>query len=234
MPKLTLALPALVALSLLSAPTFAAEGKWQEVSRKGDLVIYKRDRPDSDLKEVKAVGVIDAPHWVVKNVIDDKARYKEFMPYTKASTVIKKERDTIVTYQRLDTPIISNRDYTIRVKDESRRLPDGRIVYKSSWTPANHLGPKEIDGVVRVKVNEGYWLLEEDGPNKTRATYYLFTDPGGSLPSFIVNSANTTAIPDLFKAIEGQAKGPRYRQTRPTLPADENVAPPTTLESVKQ
>lgn len=226
-----LALPVL--LSLLCGTALAADG-WEEASRQDGLVIYKRDKPGSDLKEVKAVGTIRAPSWVVKNVIDDKARYKEFMPYTKASTVLRTEKDAVVTYQLLDTPIISNRDYTIRVKDESRRLPDGRIIYKSSWSPANHLGPKEKDGVVRVKVNEGYWLLEEDGPDKTRATYYLFTDPGGSLPTFVVNSANTTAIPGLFKAIEEQARGPRYRKARPKLPTDENVAPPTTLEAVKQ
>lgn len=229
MQKLTIALPAL--LLLLGGPALA-EG-WQVASKKGDLVIYKRDRKDSPLKEVKAVGVIKAPSWVVKNVVDDKGRYKEFMPYTKVSDVLKADRETIVTYQLLDTPIISNRDYTIRVKDESRRLADGRVVYKSSWSPANHLGPKEKDGVVRVKVNEGYWLLEEAGPDATKATYYLFTDPGGSLPAFVVNSANTTAIPDLFKAIEKQAQGPRYRKTRPPLPADENVAPPATLEAPK-
>lgn len=230
MPKPWIALPAL--LLLLCGPALANDG-WEVASKKGDLVIYKRDRKGSELKEVKAVGIIKAPHWVVKNVIDDKGRYKEFMPYTKVSDVIKADRHTIVTYQRLDTPIISNRDYTIRVRDESRRLPDGRIVYKSSWSSANHLGPKEQDGVVRVKVNEGYWLLEEAGPETTKATYYLFTDPGGSLPTFIVNSANTTAIPDLFKAVEQQAQGPRYRKTRPALPADENIDPPATVEAPK-
>lgn len=224
---------ALALLLLLPAPFAHAEAAWEEASKSDRVVIYKRERPGTSFKEVKAVGVINAPSWVVKNVIDDKGRYKEFMPYTKASDVIKKERDVIITYQRLDTPIISNRDYTIRVKDESRRLPDGRIVYKSAWSSANHLGPKEKDGVVRVKVNEGYWLLEEQGPNATKATYYLFTDPGGNLPAFIVNSANSTAIPDLFKAVEGQAQGERYRKVRPQLPADENVAPPTTLEAVK-
>lgn len=227
------ALAALLAL-LLPAPHAHAKDGWEETSKSDGLVIYKRDRAGTDFKEVKAIGVIRAPSWVVKNVIDDKARYKEFMPYTKASTVIKAERDSVVTYQRLDAPIISNRDYTIRVKDESRRLPDGRIVYKSAWSSANHLGPKEVDGVVRVKVNEGYWLLEEQGPNTTKATYYLYTDPGGSLPSFIVNAANSQAIPDLFKAIEGQAQGDRYRKARPQLPADEDVAPPAKLEAVKQ
>lgn len=226
---------ALATLLLLPAlPASAAEGDgWKEASKSDGLVIYNRSRPGSDLKEVRAVGVIRAPSWVVKNVIDDKGRYKEFMPYTKASDVIKREPGIIVSYQRLDAPIISNRDYTLRIRDESRRLPDGRIVYKSAWSSANHLGPKEIDGVVRVKVNEGHWILEDQGGNVTKATYWLYTDPGGSLPAFVVNSANSTAIPDLFKAVEKAAADPRYQKARPSLPVDENVAPPTTLKSVE-
>jgi hypothetical protein len=58
------------------------------------------------------------------------------------------------------------------------------------------------DGLVRVTVNEGFWLLEprENGA-KTFATYYLFTHPGGSLPDWLVNKANGTAVPDVFKRI---------------------------------
>ncbi len=79
--------------------------------------------------------------------------------------------------------------------------------YKVSWTTAP---PEKADAqvpekkdVVRVRINDGYWLLEsaEDG-KKTNATYYLYTSPGGAVPTFIVNAANGTAVPDVFKAIK--------------------------------
>lgn len=221
-----------VAAVLAVLPALAGDGGWEKAAEKDGIVIYNRKRPGSDIAEVRAVGVIDAPPWVVKNVIDDAGRYKEFMPYTKASEILKREPGAVVTYQRLDAPIIANRDYTIRIVDESRKLLDGRVVYKNVWRPANHLGPKEQDGVVRVKVNEGYWLLEDasDG-KKTRVTYYLYTDPGGSLPAFVVNAANNNAIPDLFKAVEKAAQDPRYRKKEPALPKGPLAAEPPALRS---
>ena len=75
-----------------------------------------------------------------------------------------------------------------------------------SWTAA----PKEQDSlvpekkdVVRVRVNDGYWLLEprEDG-KKTFATYYVYTVPGGSIPTFIINQANGMAVPKVFESIK--------------------------------
>jgi len=47
-----------------------------------------------------------------------------------------------------------------------------------------------------------------DGGKRTRATYALFTDPGGSIPSFIANKANTTALPDLFAAVRKLSAAP--------------------------
>ena len=65
--------------------------------------------------------------------------------------------------------------------------------------------------MARVKVNEGYWLLEPVvGQSQTRATYCIYCDSGGKLPSSFVNSANRTAIPKLFNSVRKQAKLPKY------------------------
>jgi hypothetical protein len=60
--------------------------------------------------------------------------------------------------------------------------------------------------VVRVKLNNGYWLLEprEEG-KKTFVTYYLYTDPGGSLPKWIADKANKTSVPDVLRAVRKHA-----------------------------
>lgn len=212
-------------LALLSLPASAADG-WKVVKNEDGLIIYNRTKAGSDLKEVKAIGTIHAPPWVVKNVLDDVNNYKHFMPYTEESKLLKRGDGYMISYQRLDAPIISNRDYTLRIQDKSRRLPDGTVVYKRAWSPANHLGPPEMSGVVRVKQNEGYWLLEEkDGGKHTKATYWLFTNPGGSLPTFVINAANGQAIPGLFSAIEKRSALPQYQKSKPKLPSDAEIPP---------
>jgi hypothetical protein len=85
----------------------------------------------------------------------------------------------------------------------------------SHWAPANELGPPERKGVVRVKLCEGEWLLEPDGATKTRATYFIYTDTGGFIPSFIANHISLTGITKLFAAVRNQVKDPKYVVSMP-------------------
>jgi hypothetical protein len=72
------------------------------------------------------------------------------------------------------------------------------------------MGPPEQKGVVRLKVCNGNWLLEPDGAAKTRATYSIYSDTGGSVPAFIANHASLAAIKKLYAAIGKQVKEPKY------------------------
>jgi hypothetical protein len=235
----------IVSALLASSSSSAAEGQWEE-SATADidgqrLVISSRSKPGSEVKEVRGIGVFDAPAWVVKNVIDDVGRYKEFMPYTVESVIISTNPGSVVSYQRLDTPVVDDRDYTIKIFDESREDVDGRVIWKVRWTEANALGPPVKAGVARVGVNEGYWILEEkDGGARTKATYYVYTNPGGSIPTFLVNMANSQAVPELFRAVNKASKDARYRATkpvprtsekRPPVPAPALAAPPPSTPS---
>jgi hypothetical protein len=200
--------------------TFAAEESisaddyWKLSAREKDVAIYSRLRPGSPLNEFKAVGPIDAPTNAVGAVIDDFQNYPKFMPYMTECRLIRRDGDSIVGYQRLSPKICADRDYTLRVWKKSWSVADG-LVFASHWAPANELGPPEKKGVVRVKVCEGKWLLEPDGAVKTRATYFIYTDSGGFLPSFIANRISMTGITKLFAALRKQVKDPKYAVSAP-------------------
>ena len=166
--------------------SISADDYWKLSAQEKDVVIYSRPRPGSQLNEFKAVGPIDAPTGAVCAVIDDFQNYPKFMPYTTECRLIKRDGDSIVGYQRLSPKVCADRDYTLRVWKKSWTTPNG-LVFASHWSPANELGPPEKKGVVRVKLCEGKWLLEPDGATKTRATYFIYTDTGGYIPSFIAN-----------------------------------------------
>src|SRR5438128_11782525 len=195
--------------------TFAAEESistddyWKLSAQEKNVVIYSRARPGSPLKEFKAVGPIDAPTYAVCAVIDDFQNYPKFMPFMTECRLIKRDGDSIIGYQRLSPKVCADRDYTLRVWKRSWPASDG-LVFMSQWSPANDLGPPETKGVVRVKVCEGKWLLEPEGITRTRATYSIYTDSGGFLPSFIANHVSLTGISRLFAAVRKQVKDPRY------------------------
>ena len=198
-----------IALSIYAAEPGQNEN-WKVVKQNSGLTIYSRLHPGSRLKEFKAVGEIDATTETVHKVINDFESYPSFMPYTVECRLIKREGDSVYSYQRLSPRIIADRDYTLCVHEKSWPCQSG-LVYFSEWEPANQFGPGEKPGVLRVKLTEGSWLLEPDGPDKTRATYSIYTDSGGKLPPFVANFASEIGIGKIFAAVRKQATDPKYQ-----------------------
>ena len=186
-----------VFLSLLLVGDLHAT-EWQEVSRKFNLAIFIRHRPDSRIEEVRGIGEFDTPISVLKGILADVAKYSEFMPYTKESRVLPE--DAQLCYMVLTPPLVGSLDYTIRVHEELVKNLDGGTSYHSRWELANTDGPAPRPGVTRVTINEGSWLLETIG-NQTRATYTLYTN-GGGIPPLLMNFANKQSVSCLFDALQ--------------------------------
>jgi hypothetical protein len=199
-------LHALPLLLLFAEPEAAAP--WNQAGKDDGITVYNREKKGTGLQELKAVGTFDAPPEEVWKVVRDFESYTKVMPYVDISKLVEKDeaKNVLFVYTQLGLPFVDKRDYTIRVTDESE-WKDGQGYLKSAWTVANDKGPAPKKDVVRVGVNDGYWKLEPaDGGKKTLGTYYLFTDPGGALPKWMVNSANTGAVPDIFKSIRRALK----------------------------
>ena len=196
-----------IALSIFAAEP---ETNWKLAKQTNGVAIYSRLHPGSHLKEFKAIAEIDAPSYAVHKVIDDVESYTSFMPYTAEARVLERKHNSILTYQRISPKIVSDRDYTIRIEKKSWPADNG-VAYFSEWKPANEHGPAEKSGVFRVKLVNGSWLLEPIGPNKTRATYFVFTDSGIAVPPLLANKISETGISKLFAAVRKQAKDPKYQ-----------------------
>jgi len=191
----------------LAAEPEASPGEWKFISDKEGVTIYRRPRTRSN--ESKDIGDIAASTEVVHAVLEDVDSYPSFMPYTAECRILKREGDSLIAYQRISAPMVSDRDYTIRVRTTVKKT-DGGTTYSSRWGTDNAAGPPEKRGVVRVNLCEGSWLLEPTGPNSTHATYQIYSDSGGYIPSFIKNTAGPAGIRKLFAAIRKQVTNPKY------------------------
>lgn len=204
-------------LSLLSLVLLAGNLEdpkgWEEAAKDNGITIYSRLQEGRNIAEMKAVGIIDAAPHEVWGALRDYNNYKSTMPYTEESRLISNEGDgkIIHFYSVVNAPLVDRRDYYIKLVDESD-WQDGKGYLKVVWEAATQGGPPEKPNLVRVKVNDGMWKLEpRDDGKKTFATYYVYTDPGGSIPKWIANKANSVAVPNVFKAIrqvvaDGRAK----------------------------
>lgn len=206
-------LPALALIAAALPGADPAASGWERVAEARDVEVFERPRAGSSAREVQAVGEVDAPAPRLFRVLLDFERCTEVMPYTAEGRVVHREEGgrAVHLYTVLDAPLVARRDYTMRLVDESD-WRGGNGFLRLSWTPSDR-GPPPREGVVRVLVNEGFWLLEPlDGGKRTRVTYRLFTDPGGSLPAWAAAMANRSALPDAVDAVRRAARDPRYAE----------------------
>lgn len=173
---------------------------WTEAYHRNGLIIFTKDVEARH--EIIAVSEVDVPPETVFNVVSDFEHYQDFMPYVEESRVLSRKSDRdVITYARIAPPFVSERDYPLQVRMTHGSSSNGGV-FKVEWTARPEARP-EIEGVVRVKLNEGSWVAEPlDDGRRTRLTYTVLTNPGGLIPDFVVSMSNTVAIPELFEAVK--------------------------------
>jgi hypothetical protein len=172
---------------------------WTEAYHTSELTIFVKDVDEG--RRIVAATEVEARPEIIFDVLSDFEHYPDFMPYVKESRVLGRESNgEVITYARVAPPFVNERDYLLRVR-MVRGTASNTGVFKIEWKAVPEMQP-EVEGVVRVKLNEGSWLAAPlDGGTRTRLTYTLLTNPGGLIPDFVANMSNTIAIPELFKAV---------------------------------
>jgi hypothetical protein len=165
------------------------------------VTVYRRE--GARAIELAAEGNIAAPPQKVRDVLIDYAHHPAWVNHLAESRVLERQADSLVVYQRLDLPLIDDRDFTLHVTWGS----DARGVLWTRFSTANDLGPEPRHGVVRVALHEGGWQLEPiEGGRATHARYFLRLDLAGSLPAWMSRSRAGKDIPGLFESIRKQLK----------------------------
>jgi len=195
-----------VSLMLMPVLLHGANTKpWiKKAETKDGIIVHARPVPGSDIREVKATCRISAAPLNVYKVAMDPATYEDISEYIETTQIIPSgEKDTWYIYQRLDLPLINDRDYTLRYM--SIEHPE-KLTYQIRWQAATNKGPAPIKDVIRVSICDGsITILPENNGTSTTITYALHTDPGGYIPDWLVNIANQRSIPRLLRAIKDRS-----------------------------
>jgi len=210
----------IILIELLTIPAFARSG-WELVNSTDDHIrLYTRQRANKAILEVRGISQFSVPPNMLRMALYQVEYFVGNVPYLTKVELIKKEGRERWIYQRLAPPVVDDRDYTLHMIDLSPPTPENESppYYLHVWTLSKDVGPAPQPGVVRTPINEGFWLiLPINGGKESLAINNFVADPGGLLPDFVINMANTKALPNLLRGFRKLAKDPRYDKRLPYL-----------------
>jgi hypothetical protein len=105
--------------------------------------VYRR--PSGPGVELYAEGDIAAPPSKVRDVLLDYEQHPNFVKDLAESHVLRREDSALWVYQRLDLPLLADRDFTLKVTWGS----DGDVLW-THFACDNSRGPPPQSGKVRV------------------------------------------------------------------------------------
>jgi ribosome-associated toxin RatA of RatAB toxin-antitoxin module len=200
--------PWLFALAGLVLCRVAQAGEWERVSESEGIAISWRQLPDARVREIRAAGIVSQPAARLYAVLRDLQHYPEFMPPTEAVEVLAKDADGAgeLIHVIINPAWVSRRDYCVELR--WTHFADGAI--GSRWSQVNEGCPPLQRGIVRHTRTEGTWRLRELDGQRTFVEYQAVTDPGGSLPAWLIDRATVKAMRKMFSALASRAADPSY------------------------
>jgi hypothetical protein len=170
------------------------------VGKNAEVVVYRRQVAHG--VELYAEGEIAAPPSRVQAVLLDYANHRRFVKDLAETRILRREDKALWVYQRLDLPVIADRDFTLRVTWGGE---EG--VLWTRFSCDNEQGPPPQKGVVRVSVHDGRWQLAPTaGGQATHARYQVHLDLAGSLPGWMARSGAAKEVPALFEGLRREVR----------------------------
>jgi hypothetical protein len=161
--------------------------EWQLQRNKNNISIYSRDLQNGSRMEMKAETVLDVPLSNMVAMVQDVEFYPNWMYRCSESRIIKRVSETEFYYYLVTTVPwpVSNRDMVVHVL-VSQNDSSGTVEFDLHGIP-DYID--EVDGIVRVQVFEGKWILKPLSGGKIQVIQKLMVAPTGALPTWMVNLA---------------------------------------------
>ena len=177
----------LVASFLPNAIYSQDDDGWELKRDKGDIVVYIRETEGSDIKDLKFETELEASLNSIAAILMNVEGFDDWVYSSEISKTVEQISDTeVIYYNIIDFPWpLSNRDLVLR----SRFWQDDATKAIHSQTYSVHDFLPEEDGLVRMTKADIHWIFTPIGNGKVKLVYTLSTDPGGSIPAWMINLA---------------------------------------------
>lgn len=107
--------------------------------------------------------------------------------------------------------MIANRDYAMTVRKQPLDGGACRVRFKVP----NEAAPARPDGFVRMENVWGGWLFEPGPGEQTRVTNFLYADPAGDVPPFLVHGGQKVSAMQSVLLAQARVKAAHRTQQAP-------------------
>ncbi len=206
MKKITLLIVAL----LLTSTAAISKAKWELRKTSGSIKIYTRTDAKSNFKEFKGTAIFNQPIEAIGvAMMDIKNQKKWIKDCLKVKSIKDSGEGNGINYYVIDAPWpVSSRDMVIKntVKFDLKKgiLNIKGIAWNKGLVPLN----SKYVRITRIKQS---WNLKRISKNKTKVIYSSIQDPGGNLPTWVVNLKVVEMPLYTLKNLEKLASKKKYR-----------------------
>ncbi len=193
--KIKILLIILILLSSISI-LFATNGK--PVKKSKNYQVFVSKDKDSSLQKLKIIAKMKGTIEKAKKIILGVDNYSNFMPRIKKSIIFDKKDKCILTYTQMNAPIISDRDYVLKLCVTHENNKSLRI----AWNTIENKKYPVNKNYVRITKNHGFWIIKKIDNENIKLIYSFVIDPKTSAPDFMINTANKKTIVKIIKAVE--------------------------------
>lgn len=197
-------------LLLAFAASAQPKGGWTLKNQKDGIKVFYRKT--SDVHELKLTTSFKVPLSGIVHLLDDVDKYTVWGYKISEARLIKRLSPTeTIYYSRIDFPWpMSDRDvvlHTTVAQDSHSNTVTSSSVAVSGWVP-------EVKDVIRLTKANTRWTVIPGSGGWMYVEYYLYSDPGGSLPDWAINLAIDVGPRETIKRMREILKDPFYQNAK--------------------
>ena len=176
------------------------------------LYIYKKDILEMDLAAFRVNKKVSIDPFEIINIISDIENYKKFLTSAQALKTEKLNQKSgyLDVYQHItiDLPFFNDRDYFFRMIANKEALYNNKLIewylLDQNIIEKEDFKKKDLKATY-LDYGAGMWLSNPLSENKFDISYRLVMDPGGSIPSVLVDLINEVSLVSLFNDVLKEA-----------------------------
>jgi hypothetical protein len=203
---------------ILSSICAHADDNWILIKDSEGIKVFNKDIAGSEIKEFKAIATIDAPIGVIFEVMCDVPAGALWMDNCIEAKTVKNIDKFVISnnkfynkdllYNAIGVPFpVSNRDFIVETEMKGD-LKTG--LFTIDVRAVSDSGVPMRRGYVRITELTGSWLFQSIDRNHTRVVYQIKQNPGGNLPSSLVNYTNKNMPYNTISGLRKITKNQKY------------------------